>query len=602
VSTMRRTKRLVAFAAGLSLVAVAVACGDDDDDGGAADTTAPATAPGTEPATSPPATAATTPPGSESPTTSGETGGTPPSGEAAMTITIDINPDAVWEDGSPITWEDFECTWQAALNTPGSIVTGGPDKIISVEPGESDKQVVVSLSEVYAPYKQLFSSPVGSIIKKAAVADCNDISGDFRTELPISGRPYRIDSWSESQMILVPNESYWGDDGPLAEEIVMAPYEDQETEIAALLSGEVDFIYPQFTDTLAASFEGQQGIAPGIVLGTDFEGFYFQSHEGPFADPIFRQAFAKSIDREAVLQQIYQPIYEAAGVPLELNNCGPIVPGPYCFDSWADNGYDPQGAEQLLTDNGWQKNGQGFWAKDGRAPEIRWMINAGNLRRENTQAFLIPLLAEAGFNVVADNGSAEEVFQQRLPGLDYDLAMYISTVAPDPQFLTAGFTCAQVPSEENGFQGGNVTGWCNEEASAAFEQADSTIDEAARAELIREGLDVMSEDWAMLPFVQYPRSGFWRTEKVAGPVDRDLANFMAFQNVNEWEDVDGDGRIVIGAEQWAGCLNPMTECASSSWYVWTAEFKVLPAVWDTTADGTFEPTNLVVGEPVVTTQ
>ena len=129
-----------------------------------------------------------------------------------------------------------------------------------------------------------------------------------------------------------------------------------------------------------------------------------------------------------------------------------------------------------------------------------------------------------------------------------------------------------------------------------------TIDEAARADLIHEGLDVMSDDWAMLPLVQYPRSGFWRTQNVAGPVDTDLANFMAFQNVNEWEDVDGDGRIVIGAEQWPGCLNPMTECASSSWYVWTAEFKVLPAVWDTTAEGTFEPTNLVVGEPVVTTQ
>src|SRR5262245_24191396 len=154
---MRRTRRLFAFAAGLSLVAVAAACGDDDD-GGAAGTTAPATAPGTESATSPPASEqATTSPGTEPGTTTGETGGTQPSGEAAMTITIDINPDAVWEDGSPITWEDFECTWQAALNTPGSIVTGGPDKIMSGEPGESDRQVVVSLSEAYAPYKQLFS-------------------------------------------------------------------------------------------------------------------------------------------------------------------------------------------------------------------------------------------------------------------------------------------------------------------------------------------------------------------------------------------------------------------------------------------------------------
>jgi peptide/nickel transport system substrate-binding protein len=609
VSNMRRTKRLVAFSAGLALVAVAAACGDDDDGGGAATSAAPGTTGGgAETTAAPPTTgAATTTPGSTTPGSTtpgtGTSGGSAPAGGAAMTVTIDINPDAVWEDGSPITWEDFQCTYQANLNTPGSLTTTGWDKITSVEAGDSDQQVVVTFSETYAPYKQLFSSAAGGegVIKKAAVEDCNDVSSDFRTELPISGRPYKIDSWSKSQLILSPNENYWGDDKPVTDQVVMVPLEDQETEIAALLSGDVDFIYPQFTDTLASSFEGQQGIEPGIVLGTDFEGFYFQSNEGPFADPVFRTAFAKSIDRDAVFQQIYQPIFSAAGVEGGLLQCGPITPGAYCFDSFANNTYDPQGAEQMLTDAGWEKDGQGFWAKDGQAPEIRWMINTGNLRRENTQAYLVPLLQQAGFNVVPDNGSAEEVFQQRLPGLDYDLAMYISTVAPDPQFLTSSFTCAQVPSEKNNFQGANSTGWCNEEASADLEEADRTVDEQARAELIHSALDLMASDWAMLPLVQYPRSGVWRTQNVAGPIDQDLANFMAFQNVNEWEDVDGDGKIVIGAEQWPGCLNPVTECANSSWYVWTTAFKVLPGVWDTTADGEFVPTNLVVGEPTVET-
>jgi peptide/nickel transport system substrate-binding protein len=612
VSNMRRSKRLVAFSAGLALVAIAAACGDDDDGGGAATTGAPATTGGAETTAAAPTTGgATTTPGSTTPgTTTGSTtpgtgtsGGSAPAGETAMTLTIDINPDAVWEDGTPITWEDFQCTAQANLNTPGAISTTGWDKITSVEQGENEKQVVVKFSEIYAPYKQLFSGAAGGegVIKKAEVEDCNDVSGLWRTELPISGRPYKIDSWSKSQLILSPNENYWGDDKPVTNQIVMVPLEEQETEIAALLSGDVDFIYPQFTDTLASSFEGQQGIEPGIENGLDFEGFYFQSAEGPFADPVFRTAFAKSIDRDAVFQQIYKPILSAAGVQGSLLQCGPITPGPYCFDSFKNNAYDPQGAEQMLTDAGWEKNGQGFWAKEGQAPEIRWMINTGNLRRENTQAYLIPLLQQAGFNVVADNGSAEEVFQQRLPGLDYDLAMYISTVAPDPQFLTASFTCAQVPSEENNFQGANSTGWCNEEASKDFEEADRTVEEQPRAQLIKKGLDLMAEDWAMLPLVQYPRSAFWRSERVAGPVDQDLVNFMAFQNIHQWQDVDGDGKIVIGAEQWPGCLNPVTECANSSWYVWTTAFKVLPAVWDTTEDGQFVPTNLVVGEPKVET-
>ena len=145
-------------------------------------------------------------------------------------------------------------------------------------------------------------------------------------------------------------------------------------------------------------------------------------------------------------------------------------------------------------------------------PEIRWMINTGNTRRENTQAYLIPLLREAGFNVVASNGTAEEVFQQRLPGLDYDLAMYISTAPPDPQYLTPSFICSQIPTEENNFQGQNTQGWCNEEASALLEEADRTTDEEARIELVHDAIRLMETDSVLLPLANYPKVGIWRTD------------------------------------------------------------------------------------------
>jgi len=62
----------------------------------------------------------------------------------------------------------------------------------------------------------------------------------------------------------------------------------------------------------------------------------------------------------------------------------------------------------------------------------------------------------------------------------------------------------------------------------------------------------------------------------------------------------GGSDILVGAEQWPDCINPITECGNSSWEVWTAAFPILPNVWDTTADG-FAPTALVTGEPEVTT-
>ena len=70
--------------------------------------------------------------GSDSASDTTAAGGGSGSGDTAMTITYDIADAAVWEDGTPITVADFQCTLDAVMNTPGSISTSGYDKITSV--------------------------------------------------------------------------------------------------------------------------------------------------------------------------------------------------------------------------------------------------------------------------------------------------------------------------------------------------------------------------------------------------------------------------------------------------------------------------------------
>jgi peptide/nickel transport system substrate-binding protein len=578
---MPRSAQLVALLSAGALVFAA--CGSDSNDGATAETDA-----ATETTAAPAETTAAA--AGEETTTSGEAGGEAAEG-VAMTVTIDINPDAVWDDGTPITIADFQCTYDATMNTPGSLTTVGYDKIVSIDPGDADNQVVVSFSEVYAPYKNLFAP----VIKADAFADCNDVSADMTDNIPFSGREWKIDSWSPDQLILVPNEAYWGPEKPTAQQVVMVPKADSDTEIASLKSGESDFIFPQaYAGITEALNDPNIQYTPGY--GTNYEGLYFQQREGPFADDAFRTAFAKSIDRNLILSQIYDPIFPGA----PLLECGLWVPtiGEWCDDTIFTDYYDPTGAEQILTDAGWAKDGSGMWAdSSGNVPTIRWIVNSGNARRESTQALMIPELTAAGFNVVTDNCDAACYFQQRLPALDYDLAMYINTASPDPT-VTGIMACDSVPSEENGNQGQNSTGWCNEEASALMTQSDQTVDETERIDLIHQIGAFLAEDAVMLPLFQFPNIAAWRTDALSGPIDKDAANYQAFQNIWEWQPASGD-EIVIGAEQWPECLNPITECANSSWYVWTTSFKVLPGVWNTTSEGTYEPSALVTGEPVV---
>ncbi len=110
---------------------------------------------------------------------------------------------------------------------------------------------------------------------------------------------------------------------------MFVPQTDTDTEIASIKSGQVDYIYPQFGDTLGTALQ-DPNIELDIQSGGDYEALYFQQLEGPFADDVFREAFSKSIDRQALFDQIYAPIFESAGAEGELLDCGPIVQGPYC--------------------------------------------------------------------------------------------------------------------------------------------------------------------------------------------------------------------------------------------------------------------------------
>jgi hypothetical protein len=119
-------------------------------------------------------------------------------------------------------------------------------------------------------------------------------------------------------------------------------------------------------------------------------------------------------------------------------------------------------------------------------------------------------------------------------------------------------------------------------------------------DLIHQVGQYLVDDSVMVPLYQFPNIAAYRSDKLGGPVTEGASNYRAFaSNISQWEDLDGDGQIVLGAEQWPECLNPITECANSSWYVWTTAFVVLPAVWDTTSDGNYAITDLVTEEPVV---
>ena len=120
--------------------------------------------------------------------------------------------DAVWDDGTPITSADVEFTWQAILNTTGTLTTVGYDRIASVDTTDP-KVAVVEFTEPLAAWADLFGSCCG-VLLKADAFESADIADELSRELPFSGGPFVLESFDGEGAVLARNEAYWDDDAP----------------------------------------------------------------------------------------------------------------------------------------------------------------------------------------------------------------------------------------------------------------------------------------------------------------------------------------------------------------------------------------------------
>ncbi len=211
------------------------------------------------------------------------------------------------------------------------------------------------------------------------------------------------------------------------------------------------------------------------------------------------------------------------------------------------------------------------------------MVNAGNTRRENTQAYLIPLLAQAGFNVVADNCDGRVACSSSVCRASTTTWRCTSPRHRRTRRTSRrSFACDQIPSEENDYQGQNQHGWCNEEATADLHDADVEPDPAAREELDQVGADGRWRRTTSCCRSSTTRSpASWRTDKVGGPLDGDTANYRAFDNFHQWEDVDGDGTDRHRRRAVAGLPEPGHRVRQLLVVRLDRAFPLLPAIWDT---------------------
>ncbi|KRD19874.1 monoacyl phosphatidylinositol tetramannoside-binding protein [Mycobacterium sp. Root265] len=131
-------------------------------------------------------------------------------GENPFTVTYKIRPEAAWTDNAPIGADDYWYLWRQMVSHPGVVDPAGYDLITGVQSVEGGKTAVVTFSQPYPAWRELFNDILPAHIVK-------DVPGGFGAglarALPVTGGQFRVDNIDpqRDEILLARNDRYWGE-------------------------------------------------------------------------------------------------------------------------------------------------------------------------------------------------------------------------------------------------------------------------------------------------------------------------------------------------------------------------------------------------------
>ena len=414
--------------------------------------------------------------------------------------TFDIRDDVTWSDGEPLTAQDIAYTFNRVLD-------GGPEAatwssyLVGVESVEApDDTTVVLTSKKPNAVLPLLPIPIvpEHIWKDVSEKDVKSFgnepqdgqavvgSGPFRfVEGTAGGSTYRFEA----------NPDYWKG-APHVDEVVFRVYKSEDPMVQALIKGEIDFA-EGISALQVQSLDGKEGITAHNGDSPGFDEIAFNTGSidietgEPMGDPnpavtdaAFRFALNFAIDRDTIIRTAYQ----GGGQPGKN-----IIPPAYDAYVWQPPtedayAYDPEKAAQLLDEAGYTVGDDGFRTLPSGEPigKLRLAARSDSETSVDVMQFFKEWLADIDIDSEVETYESSKLTDVILDG-DFDTFEWGWYVEPDPDSMLSYLTCDQLGNWSDSW-------YCNPEYDDLYQQQHVEMDDAARAEIVKEMQDLLYRD------------------------------------------------------------------------------------------------------------
>lgn len=330
--------------------------------------------------------------------------------EDGLTWTFHIKPGLEWSDGTPLTAYDWEATFRYAADPEhawdfawfyAGVLENWNEAIAGEVPLEElgvhavdDLTLEITTEVPWPPLPAMMQ--FSFVMQKKALEE----HGPYYNSDPatsVSAGPFMLESIEPgSQIVLVANPNYKGIRQPRLSKIIVT-YMNMGTAFAAFQNEEItelgyEWITPaDFEIILNDPVLSENYLRHYGDFRTDY--LLFDTYTEPFNDLNVRKAFAKAVDREAIVTNVYGEVKAMPAYAM-------LMPGYPSSDTEGVlqeyQAYDCEAAQQHLADAGYP-DGEGF------PPQELWLRNEGPALQAVFQAVAASISDCLGIDIQVSN-------------------------------------------------------------------------------------------------------------------------------------------------------------------------------------------------------
>ena len=441
--------------------------------------------------------------------------------EDKKTVTFHLIEGAKWSDGEPITSKDVKWSLEV-LGDNGILFSSYTQNVESIETPD-DETVVINTKQ---PDARMIGGLFIYILPEHiwGKVPLKELTGAYQPEIPLVGSgPYIVTEFERSKITRMEPNPEWRGEEPEFDEIQFIRYGSQDAVERALDLGEVDFIpevEPATFERLGQK-EGVETINSPTYAFTEMAFNLCSEEDCPEAkfnpavqDVAIRQATAYAIDRERINQIATQETaFVAHGMLPSFYKDFYEVPE-------LDYPYDPEMAEQILDEAGWELNSDGVREKDGMVASMDLFVRSESPYTVQMAKLISEQAREVGleYNVqVVSTDKLTELTVRKVdgkPAPEFDSFIWGWGGDPyDPSFLLGLMTSDEIGASSDSF-------YSNPEYDALFDEQSTIFDTEERKGVIQEMIAMLQEDLPYIVLTYDPDLEAYNTDTFGEDVQR----------------------------------------------------------------------------------